>query len=333
MIMSKAQKLFVHVGPAKTGTTALQKYLTSNAPEGLLYPQAGKWASRSHHSLALAVTGAEEIIGQDLRPAQTIEEFKAELWDAGRPALVSSEAIVELTYEIDGYLASLVAFLQRCSDDVEFIYTLRHPVARAASLYKFLVANFNYDMVLSPRAFLEDKLDALLIGPFLEQLDGLGLRCRTIQYEPLGTFVPRFLEMVGHPLGDYDYVGENVSLADDLFPVMLCVKRMFKDQAVRHQISRELRLAVSDSQATSAWPFDEETVAWLLKKVEEDRAALARRGIEYPGLTMKPRYRMTDETRARNVAFLKEQIEKFRHALRGDIEPDYVIRDVFDLFR
>ena len=42
---------------------------------------------------------------------------------------------------------------------------------------------------------------------------------------------------------------------------------------------------------------------------------------------------MTDDTRDRNMTFLNGQVDKFRHALRADVEPDQVIRYVFDLFR
>lgn len=334
MIVSKAEKLFVHVGPAKTGTTALQKYLAGHAPEGLLYPEAGQWSDRSHHTLTLALGGFEEFIGHELSPAETIAGFKAEVRGADKPAIVSSEAIAALSHTFDTYLEQVVAFFRDCSDDVEFIYTLRHPLARAASLYKYVVCSFTYKEGMSPQDFMEDRAKLLLFDPFLSRLDDLGVRYRTVWYEPAQDFVPRFMEEIGYPVKGYDYQRENVSTSDDALPVMLCVNQVFDDKGVKKRVRREFEDEAKGFPAeAAAWPFDGDTVAWLDERVEADRAALEARGIEYPELKMKPQYRITDDKQTRIEAFLKARFQAFESALKPGVDPDAVLRDVIGMFR
>lgn len=45
------RRLLIHVGPPKTGTSAVQHYLRSEATPGLIYPEAGRWADGAHHNL------------------------------------------------------------------------------------------------------------------------------------------------------------------------------------------------------------------------------------------------------------------------------------------
>lgn len=50
--------LYLHCGPPKTGTSAIQAHLRDNAchPD-LLYPQAGQWGDGVHHCLTFVAQG------------------------------------------------------------------------------------------------------------------------------------------------------------------------------------------------------------------------------------------------------------------------------------
>lgn len=331
--MPKPPKIFVHVGPSKTGTTALQKYLSDHAPEGLHYPKEGQWEDSGHHILCLTLGGYNKFLRRELSITDVIEDFKEAVSKSDGEVIVSSEAFAALTYKHDDYLEKLGAFMKDCCDDVEFIYTLRHPLARAASLYKSLVCNFTNSMTLDPRGFAEDKLDNLMLGTYLTRLEKLGLPYRTIYYEPSRDYIPRFMSMIDHPIESYDYNGENVSSSDDVLPMMLCVNRLFDDQTAKRRIKINFELQSEGmSPPEPSWPFDPETVDWLSERIERDKEALDARGIEYPTLKTKPRYRMNVETQDRIQKFLTKQVKKFEGGLKPDLKPDAVIKDVIRMF-
>jgi hypothetical protein len=50
--MHKAGKVFIHVGPPKTGTSAVQHVMRTHDNSQVLYPKVGLWADGSHHNLA-----------------------------------------------------------------------------------------------------------------------------------------------------------------------------------------------------------------------------------------------------------------------------------------
>jgi hypothetical protein len=45
------RKLFIHAGPTKTGTTAIQNFLRDYDGSQVLYPKTGQFGSGAHHNL------------------------------------------------------------------------------------------------------------------------------------------------------------------------------------------------------------------------------------------------------------------------------------------
>ena len=51
------RKLYIHAGPPKTGTSALQYVLRDHDGSAVYYPKAGQWDDGSHHNLVLNFYG------------------------------------------------------------------------------------------------------------------------------------------------------------------------------------------------------------------------------------------------------------------------------------
>jgi len=71
--------LFFHVGPAKTGTSAVQYVLQRHDNSAVIYPKVGLWADGSHHNLVLnyfGEYGRPEVVRED--PAELLARIGKE---------------------------------------------------------------------------------------------------------------------------------------------------------------------------------------------------------------------------------------------------------------
>ncbi|MEO0751882.1 MAG: hypothetical protein AAFY25_08765, partial [Pseudomonadota bacterium] len=225
--------LYIHIGPTNTGTTALQTFLDKAAPTGLRFATTGQWGKSGQHYLAMALAGHQMFLGRSVPTDETIAQFDAEMREARTDVIVSSEAFGALIFQDKAYPAQLKAHLGDHFSSVLFIFTLRHPMARAASFYKHLVCTAVHGLDLSPRQFLERDHLSFMLDPYLRLMDEAQIAYQTIHYEPSKSFVPRFLSSIGHPLDDYQMEMENVSQSDTVLAAMLCVNRLFDKQNTR----------------------------------------------------------------------------------------------------
>lgn len=147
------QGLLLHIGPHKTGTTAIQGALQAARPElarrGVIYPGSG----RQQRMPALAITNSHGVSG--MREARMVEweRLVADVYAARRKrVVVSSESFVEAD---DATAATIVE--QLGGDRVHVAVTLR-PLARILpSAWQQLVRNHL-------RVPYDEWLDAILSG-------------------------------------------------------------------------------------------------------------------------------------------------------------------------
>ncbi|MBX3496694.1 MAG: hypothetical protein KF769_10665 [Parvibaculum sp.] len=114
------QKLFIHIGPHKTGTSSLQRFLFDNRREllklGVCYPTAHLDGYRAQHRFAFAVRqksdpGDRQVPSRETEIGPIISEIKSSGADA---AIISSEAFF-VTAEPD------IRFLQEQLRDFETV--------------------------------------------------------------------------------------------------------------------------------------------------------------------------------------------------------------------
>lgn len=161
------KKLFLHIGSHKTGSTALQVFLTANRnsllKEGILYPDIGcpEFSRYGQHLLAwlfinnqgyLPVFEGNRIEKSTLEEMNLIKEIKSAALSEGINSIIlsSEEFSVLESYEIDVLSKSLVDF------DVEVIIYLRRQDRYLESsystsvLYSGYIKNF-YDYLTNQR--------------------------------------------------------------------------------------------------------------------------------------------------------------------------------------
>lgn len=151
------ERVFLHVGAPKTGTTYLQGLLASNRAalktDGVLYPRS---ASGAHHTAAwdLRDTPAQRKDAQGIEGAWRKLVDKANSWD-GDAVLISSELFVYATpAQVRKALASFTG-------QVHIIYTARDLIRQVPAVWQERVKNAK---TLSYREFVQSVMDARAAG-------------------------------------------------------------------------------------------------------------------------------------------------------------------------
>ena len=93
-------ELTIHIGPHKTGTTAIQAAFSHSAAalrrQGVLYPKR-HWRQQAHHRLAFALKGKEMPGGDTPDLGAELEALCHTLAEAkGEKVLISSEEFLHL---------------------------------------------------------------------------------------------------------------------------------------------------------------------------------------------------------------------------------------------
>lgn len=127
------KKLFVHIGMAKTGTSAIQSFMHINRKKllelGVLYPIAGQFPDHSHHELAFAFSpdGYRDNPDRDLN--KILGSLKEEIDESDCSTVVLSSECFSLIAEdkrfidfFNGYEIRMIAFVRDPGDYIESWY-------------------------------------------------------------------------------------------------------------------------------------------------------------------------------------------------------------------
>lgn len=84
--------LYLHIGPSKTGTSAIQFAAARGA--GPYYPRAGRWADEAHHHIGLAGLGIERRGAVKISPLADLKKaLAAEFAGISGDVLISTESL------------------------------------------------------------------------------------------------------------------------------------------------------------------------------------------------------------------------------------------------
>jgi hypothetical protein len=193
------RRLTLHVGPAKTGTSAVQHYLRNHDDSIVYYPKVGLWPDGSHHALLFNYYNLfHRADAARIDVSAALAEIAAGARSTGKDMVISSE----LFPSVDP--ASLVdALLARLDGEwsVELLFVFREHFERSASVYNQRVKDFAFAEQASPDDFLQRDAEAMTYAPMLEHLRSTGLPLRAMSYHPAESFVARFLADLGFPSG------------------------------------------------------------------------------------------------------------------------------------
>jgi hypothetical protein len=193
--------LYIHVGPAKTGTTAIQQALLSaqgTADPFVIYPQVGLSRGGSHNHLVA------NLVGDQTRPdvvrvehGQLLADLRQAMGASGRDVVISSEALAG-KLNVAGFIETLAGLFDS-PVRVEWLTVCREHFARTSSAYNQRVKDGWLREREPPDDFLRGRGAAFRYQEIIRRLRATGIPVTALNYHPAESLVERFLRHVGFP--------------------------------------------------------------------------------------------------------------------------------------
>jgi hypothetical protein len=265
--------LFVHVGPAKTGTSAVQDILRAHDNAVVIYPKVGLWPDGSHHNLVLNFLG-------DFSRAEVVPENVEELFDRIADEAVGSDRDVVISSEIlaghkraADFIHALRARLG-ANWRVEILFVVRDHLERAASIYNQRVKDPVFCERRDPDQFLVEQAAQMRYARPLRRLRRTKLDVTVLNYHPAGNFVARVLKHLGFAEGHMPATPmRNVSLSPQALVATLAANRVAGSSQDRDRIVAALR-KMPNGFAPSQIIFAAQAIAEAEKEFARDREFL-----------------------------------------------------------
>jgi hypothetical protein len=268
--------LFLHVGPAKTGTSAVQHILRGHDNSVVIYPKVGLWADGSHHNLIL------NYFGQFTRPEVEREDPAFLLARIGNEARRSRNDIV-ISSEILAGRQDVAAFCAALEGEigeplrVELVVVVREHFERAASLYNQRVKDAVTAEKRDPDHFLGTQAQSICYANLLKRFQNMPFDICVLNYHPAKDCVARVLEQFGFPRGQIiNQPPRNVSLSRKALVASLAANRVSVTQKERSSFVAALR-RIPGFYAPSGFIFGKEAAFQAERKFGKDRNYLLRR--------------------------------------------------------
>jgi hypothetical protein len=189
------------VGPAKTGTSAVQHVLRGVQGGGdslVVYPEVGLSRGGSHNDLVA------NLIGDHSRPDVTrvdqsklLADLQRVLGGSERDVVISSEALAG-RHDMGRLIESLTQLFDG-SVRVELIIVCREHFGRAASAYNQRVKDGWLRERESPDVFLRGRGAAFRYQEIIGRLKRPGIAVKALNYHPASSLVERFMRHLGFP--------------------------------------------------------------------------------------------------------------------------------------
>lgn len=233
--------LFLHVGPAKTGTSAVQHFLQRHDNSIVIYPKVGLWADGSHHNLILNYFGdytRPEIVREDATGllARVGEEARR----SNRDIVISSE-ILAGRKDVVGFCAALEREIGEPLR-VEIVVVVREHYERAASAYNQRVKDAVTGEKRDPDAFLTTHTRGMSYSNILKRLRTTGFDLCALNYHPAEDCVQRVLAKFGFPEeASSHFPVRNASWSRPALVATLAANRVAASPEERDQFTAALR--------------------------------------------------------------------------------------------
>ncbi len=190
--------LYIHVGPAKTGTSAIQHALLTHDGSVIMYPQVGLSRGGSHNNLIVnffADKNRSDAVKAD--PRKLLDELGRAFAASDRNVVISSEAL----FGRPGIRRFIEALTQQFSEPVavELIVVCREHFGRIASAYNQRVKDVGRFEREGPDDFLRRQNLNFGYANLIGKLRQTGKMVSVLNYHPSNDLVERFLRHIGFP--------------------------------------------------------------------------------------------------------------------------------------
>jgi len=246
-----SRTLYVHLGPRKTGTSAIQSALLRRDSSEVIYPKVGLWQDGAHHGLVFKFFG-EDRKGKG--SAQTFREMLDEIAAVtavnDHNVVISSEAL-RPGRDIAGFVDAVAHCLPQ-PVIVEFLIVCREHFSRASSWYNHRTRSGKQE---PPDEFLEKHGESVCYAPVLRQLQAIGHKIHVVNYHPSETLVQRFLTGIGRSADDipHDFT-RKPALSPKALVLRLAINNVVEDRRERAALFARLK-NMADSYAPSQFIF------------------------------------------------------------------------------
>lgn len=299
------RKLFLHVGPEKTGSSAIQALFEQDDYEEVLYPKVGRWSDGAHHKLLFSSKGVTNY-----------GETEIEEWN---------ELLVELDNEISGNNKNLLLSTEGASPDflrklrpliikyrfkVTVIYVVRDPLNRAASLYNQHVKDPSVGLGLHPDEYLFGKVRNFKNKKQVRIWKKVSSSVVVIPYRCEEPLVARFANIVGitEPLNEPEKI-YNPSIGGHAMVAQLIVNNICKSEGLRRSmLERLLHLPHFDPWTGKFFPFSGRACALFIKKNKAEYTYLQKvLGNEKFKIRSYKQYKLSSEKQTQIIQFFKQE--------------------------
>ncbi len=190
-----SRTLYVHVGPPKTGTSAIQYVLQNHDNSVIIYPKVGLWAGGSHHNLVFNFYGDAPKVHHQAKEDISLlfEQIGREARKSPLSVLISSEWLARRK-DVGLFVRNLMPYLESTPLEVEILFMCREHFERAASLYSHGLKGWEKR---DPDEFLQEETTRFCYAPMARELLNTGFKVTPLNYHPSDDCVARFLKYVG----------------------------------------------------------------------------------------------------------------------------------------
>lgn len=259
--------LFLHVGPAKTGTSAIQAFFKSREFDSVYYPEAGQWPDGAHHKLVFAAKGLRKYGVIDIPEWSDLkQQLYAEIAATDKDIFLSSEVCQPDFMEVVRGITSQFGL------KLVVIMVYRNAIERASSVYNQDVKDPVVGLNLTPDDFLQQKANQLRIRPLFERWEREVNDIRLLPYVSDKPLLERICALLGVQTTTDDAAKVfNRSMGGHALLAMLIANKLLPSEEQRRAFFDAMR-ALTDFRiwTGSSYPFSREAVEILKKELQDD---------------------------------------------------------------
>lgn len=260
--------LYLHVGPAKTGTSAIQAFLKASTFDSILYPKCGQWPDGAHHKLVFAARGVESYGVINIPDWNELkDQLRSEIVTTNKDVLISSEMCQP------DFISAIQDIVSELRLNLKLIMVYRDALGRASSIYNQDVKDPVIGMSLDPDEFLKQKCDQLRIRPLYENWQNTVDDITVIPYSAETPLITRFCHHIGITVNlEQAHKIFNRSMGGHALITMLIANKILCTEEKRRSFFEAMRL-YSDFRIWSgeSYPFSLAVTSELMTYLNDDR--------------------------------------------------------------